>query len=67
MIGNDSKNVLLKGTKAMVRIGGGFEDLESYVLGHQDDELAQMGRQMESQGDNWDDVVVANLKKYKTD
>ena len=40
MIGNDSKNVMIKGSKAMVRIGGGFEELESYILGHQDDELA---------------------------
>ena len=40
MIGNDSKNVMIKNNKGMVRVGGGFEELEAYVLGHQEDEMA---------------------------
>jgi hypothetical protein len=46
MIGNDVKSVIIKGDFAVVRVGGGFENLESYLKAHQDEEVAQCARQM---------------------
>ena len=66
MIGNDNKNVQIKGEKAMVRIGGNSQELESYILEVKENEEAQMKRQMEAQAKSWDEIVVLNLKKYKT-
>ena len=58
MIGNDNKNVQIKGEKATVRIGGNSQELESYILEVKENEEAQMKRQMEAQAKSWDEIVV---------
>ena len=67
MIGTESKSVMIKNTTCVVRIGGGFENLESYITRHEQDELDKLKRLMEEGQRSFSEVVRELLTKYKAD
>lgn len=58
---------MLKGSLALVRVGGGFENLEKYIVDHKEEEIAQIYKQMEDEGKSYDDVVIGHLGRLKAD
>lgn len=46
LIGTESKIAVIKGTSCVVRVGGGFENMEDYILRHEDEELEKIKKLM---------------------
>ena len=67
MIGTESKSVMIKNTTCVVRIGGGFENLESYITRYEQVELDKLKRLMEEGHRSFSEVVRELLNKYKAD
>lgn len=67
LIGTESKSVMIKNTTCVVRIGGGFENLETYITGHEQYELEKLKKMMEDGNRSFSDVVRELLNKYKAD
>jgi hypothetical protein len=44
LIGTDSKMASIRGNSIMVRVGGGWEKIDEYILRNQDYELTKLDR-----------------------
>jgi hypothetical protein len=42
LVGTESKIVIIKGTSCVVRVGGGFESMEDYIVRHEEEELEKI-------------------------
>ena len=51
----------------MVRVGGGWEKLEVYLLSHQDQEIEKIRRLMVEQSKRYQLVLIDLLTKYGAD
>ena len=67
LIGTDSRLVMIKNESCVVRVGGGFESLESYIEAHEAAELNKLKRLMEEGNKTFADVIKDLLNKYKAD
>jgi hypothetical protein len=46
LIGTESKIAIIKGTSCVVRVGGGFQNMEEYITRHEADELLKIEKLM---------------------
>lgn len=51
----------------MVRVGGGWEKLEVFIMNHQDQEIEKIRRLMVDQNKRYQLVLIDLLKKYGAD
>ena len=58
---------MVKNTTCVVRVGGGFENLEAYISGHEQAELEKLKRLMEEGEKSFAEVIKELLNKYKAD
>lgn len=47
LIGTESKIAIIKGTSCVVRVGGGFQNMEEYIMRHEADELLKIEKMMQ--------------------
>ena len=59
--------LMIKNDTCMVRVGGGFERLEEYILRNQDAELDKIKRMMVDHGRSFAEVMTSLLEKYSAD
>lgn len=57
LIGTESRMCMIKGTSCVVRVGGGFETLEAYLLRYEEEELKKINKLMETEGKTYLEVV----------
>jgi hypothetical protein len=67
LIGTDSKIAIIKGTSCVVRVGGGFQNMEEYIMRHEADELLKIEKMMQDQGKTYTEVIKDLLNKYKAE
>ena len=67
LIGTDSKQVLIKNTTCVVRVGGGFQNLEEYITRSEQFELEKIKKLMKDGDKSYPAVIKDLLNKYKTD
>lgn len=48
LVGTESKMVMIKGSSCVVRVGGGFENFENYILRNEEGELNKIKSTMTS-------------------
>jgi hypothetical protein len=58
---------MIKGTSIVVRVGGGFESLEDYLVRNEQSEIDKIHKTMEDQQKTYAEVVKDLLDKYKTE
>lgn len=67
LIGTEYKMLMIKNETCMVRVGGGWEKLEEYILRNQDSELDKIKRLMTESGRTYTAVMSEFLVKYNAD
>jgi hypothetical protein len=67
LIGTEYKMLMIKNETCMVRVGGGWEKLEEYVLRNQDSELDKIKRLMTETSRTYTAVISEYLIKYNAD
>eukprot|EP00347_Sterkiella_histriomuscorum_P001325 403372467 len=67
LIGTDYKMLMIKNETCMVRVGGGWERLEEYILRNQDTELDKIKRLMTETSRTYTAVMTELLVKYNAD
>ena len=58
---------MIKNDTCMVRVGGGFERLEEYILRNEDAELDKIKRMMVDNGRSFAEVMTGLLEKFNAD
>jgi hypothetical protein len=67
LIGTESKVAVIKGTTCVVRVGGGFENMEAYILRIEEEQLAKLDKLMKDQNKTLILVVTDLVRKFKGD
>lgn len=67
LIGTESKIAIIKGTSCVVRVGGGFQNMEEYIKRHEADELMKIEKIMQEQNKTYVEVIKDLLNKYKAE
>ena len=67
LIGVESKIAVIKGTTCVVRVGGGFENMQAYILRVQEDQLAKLDKMMKEQEKTLKQIVNDLVRKFKGD
>ncbi|CDW86537.1 growth arrest-specific protein 2 [Stylonychia lemnae] len=67
LIGTEYKMLMIKNDSCMVRVGGGFEKLEEYIMRNQDAELDKIKRMMVDNGKSFAEVMTSLLEKFNAD
>lgn len=67
LLGTESKMCMIKGNSCVVRIGGGFQTLEEYLLSHQAAEIDKIAKLMEDQSKTYNEVVRDLLVKFNAE
>ena len=67
LIGTDYKMLMIKNETCMVRVGGGWERLEEYILRNQDSELDKIKRLMTETSRTYTAIMTELLVKYNAD
>ena len=67
LIGTESKTVMIKNTTCVVRVGGGFENMEAYIQRNEMDELNKLTRLMEEGEKEYEEVIKDLLNKFKAE
>lgn len=67
LIGTDSRMVMIKNTTCVVRVGGGFENLEDFISRNEEFELNKIKTIMEQEQKEYEEVIKDLLNKYKAD
>eukprot|EP00347_Sterkiella_histriomuscorum_P021082 403335328 len=67
LIGTDLKMLMIKGNICMVRVGGGWERLDEYIIRNQDQEIDKIKRLMVETNRSYEYVMVGLLGDVKAD
>ncbi|CDW82748.1 gas2 domain containing protein [Stylonychia lemnae] len=67
LIGSESKMVVLKHRTCMVRVGGGFQKLEEYIITHKEDQIQKIKRMMTEKSKSYEQIILELLIKYGAD
>lgn len=67
LIGTESKMLVIKGESCMVRVGGGFEKLDEYLMRNSEAELEKIRKLMSELKKSFHQVMVHLLNKYTKD
>lgn len=67
LIGTESKVAVIKGTTCVVRVGGGFENMQAYILRVQEDQMTKLEKIMKEQNKTLKQVVADLVRKFKGD
>eukprot|EP00347_Sterkiella_histriomuscorum_P017933 403347426 len=67
LIGTETKMLIIKGDSCMVRVGGGFEKLDEYLVRNSDSELEKIRKMMNEQKKSFHQIIVTLLNKYTKD
>lgn len=59
--------LIIKGESCVVRVGGGFERLESYLIRNQETELEKIRKMMADKQKTFQAVMIDLLKSYTKD
>ena len=64
LLGTESKTIIMKGTTCVVRVGGGFDNLETYILRNEEQELNKIKQTMIQNNQAYEDVIKDLSTKY---
>jgi len=67
LIGTESRVVIIKGTTCVVRVGGGFENMEEYILRREDEELDRIRKLIVITNKTYTEVIRDLLIKFNAD
>ena len=67
LIGTEARQCTIKGSQCIVRVGGGYEALEHYLLRVQEQEIEKIKKIMADQNKDYIEVMKDLLTKYKAE
>lgn len=67
LIGTELKMLEIKGINIMVRVGGGFSDLQEYIVSCAPGQLNSIFKMMEEKNEDYVDTISRILRKLQTD